>query len=785
MKDPDRVALSFLKRLAINQKSTKFTFQTFDDDKTRKTKRKTLNRIINAKGAEVKQALDELRKLNERGAGIFVCVNETNLKGRKKADIKRIRTIFQEDDHGHGLVNCPLDPHIVVETSPKKFHRYWLTNSIDLDEFNSIQQTMVDHYGSDPQAKDISRVLRVPGFLHQKDPGHPFEVRIISMSDSPRYKWDEIKEHFTSFNIDDHLIFGRGGQMLCEIATIQAAVERIDPDEDYDTWLKVGMALHHESAGGQDGLNVFNDWSQKGGKYQQGDCETKWDSFSANPRNVTVNTLYKLARERGWDGLPSCGNSEERQLLYVEQKRIFKRFNAKYRLCMIEGSIRFVARSKNQIGNISTQFFKPYELKMYNDDYLHIPKLRTDGSYEVKRVNVIDHIINPEIVTPNIKKYEGIKFEPVPGLIATIEMPDEADEQYNLYCGYKREPKQGEWLLIKKHIFEILVNRNKRHFNYILDYLAHMIQKPTKRPGVVIVFKSEQGAGKNVLLDEIVKMYGDAGAIITDREEIIGNFNSGIAHKMIMLLDEAVWGGEKKRRSILKGLVTGEFIRVNEKNVPRFTTKNYSRVIFTTNDDFIAPIEKGDRRFFTPVVDDKYCYKFDHENREKYFKALRREIAAGGICAMFYDLAKRDISKFHPMKMPKNHHASKAVSVISSLSSVEKWVFNCLYRGYISDDSETKKWEKGGFEISTVDLYYSYSEFCREINYRGELESQYKVSRDLRNILGADRQKKRIKKNTTWMLGFYNLHESRSTFENYLGTSIRWEDSAEIEDLLK
>ena len=67
----------------------------------------------------------------------------------------------------------PIEPHITVESSPGKYHRYILVEDAPLDEVEAVQQRLVDDFGSDPNAKDISRVLRLPGFDHMKNPASP------------------------------------------------------------------------------------------------------------------------------------------------------------------------------------------------------------------------------------------------------------------------------------------------------------------------------------------------------------------------------------------------------------------------------------------------------------------------------------------------------------------------------------------------------------------------------------------------------------------------------------
>ena len=172
---PDRDQAERFLRL-LDEDAERFTFQTFDDSKDRKDHR--LVRVLHGTLAEHWQ---ELCRLNEAGAGIFVTVQETDLRGRKKENIVRVRAIFQEADRP-GCPELPTPAHIEVESSPGKFHRYILLDDCPLDGFGPLQESLVESFGSDPNAKDLARVLRLPGFFHQKDPDRPHLVRITAES---------------------------------------------------------------------------------------------------------------------------------------------------------------------------------------------------------------------------------------------------------------------------------------------------------------------------------------------------------------------------------------------------------------------------------------------------------------------------------------------------------------------------------------------------------------------------------------------------------------------------
>ncbi len=66
---------------------------------------------------------------------------------------------------------------------------------------------------------------------------------------------------------------------------------------DYMTWVQVGMALKAE---GMD-VSVWDEWSRTdSGRYHEGECRRRWDTFGGSAAPVTGATIIKLARDRGW-----------------------------------------------------------------------------------------------------------------------------------------------------------------------------------------------------------------------------------------------------------------------------------------------------------------------------------------------------------------------------------------------------------------------------------------------------------------------------------------------------
>ena len=70
-------------------------------------------------------------------------------------------------------------------------------------------------------------------------------------------------------------------------------------NEDYDTWLKVGMSLHHEFDGGVDALDLWDEWSSTATNYAgREDLERRWASFGRPGRSLsTARWLLKVGRQ--------------------------------------------------------------------------------------------------------------------------------------------------------------------------------------------------------------------------------------------------------------------------------------------------------------------------------------------------------------------------------------------------------------------------------------------------------------------------------------------------------
>lgn len=177
------------------------TFQTFDDQKAGRVEPEVIHGTLEDHWAR-------LVRLNNAGAGIFVMVNPGDGKRRKEANVTAVNSVFLDLDGNDPLRlrDCHLQPHVITLTSidkegRKHFQAFWKLNPVPIngdlaerkDEFRRVQSAMCHHFDGDPAiTKDLNRVMRVPGFLHQKF--DPQVCQIVQVNSHEPYEYSEIKE---------------------------------------------------------------------------------------------------------------------------------------------------------------------------------------------------------------------------------------------------------------------------------------------------------------------------------------------------------------------------------------------------------------------------------------------------------------------------------------------------------------------------------------------------------------------------------------------------------------
>lgn len=320
--DYDRAAAEQFIRIIAGD--TPVTFQTFDDRERKDSagrnlpKDRKLSRILHG---NLTEHYEVLVQLNKQGAGVFMMINEGDGKGRETSNVTRARAIFVDlDEDGEAKLQTILAllgdarPHIVVQTSTERYHVYWIIEgNITLNDFKPLQEIFIQRFGGDPCVHDLPRVMRIPGFYHQK--GEPNQVIIVHQFDSKpfsaatltdiRNKHTQQRKQINLANTDDERLRQINLDALNGIAVganpdvVRDSLQHIDATP-YNNWIRVGLALKHEL--GDEGLSIWVAWSSTATSFVEGECESRWPALGNKSHGdiVTLGTIFHLAREGGW-----------------------------------------------------------------------------------------------------------------------------------------------------------------------------------------------------------------------------------------------------------------------------------------------------------------------------------------------------------------------------------------------------------------------------------------------------------------------------------------------------
>lgn len=248
---------------------------------------------------------------------------------------------------------------------------------------------------------------------------------------------------------------------------------------------------------------------------------------------------------------------------------------------------------------------------------------------------------------------------------------------YNLWRGFAVQPKKGSWTKLRRHIHDIICSGDSELDQYVMGWIARLIQRPGEQGEVALVFKGKRGVGKGTVGNVLLRILGQHGIYLTQSKHLVGNFNAHLRDAVLVFADEAFYAGDKQNESALKGLITDPYLTIEGKYQNAVTTKNVVHLLMASNEGWVVPAGEDERRYCVLEVSDRY--KQDHA----YFESIYQESKSGGMEAMLYDLLRFDLSNFNVRQVP--HTSALLDQKIRSLKPLHQWWFESLINGRVSE----------------------------------------------------------------------------------------------------
>jgi len=376
-------------------------------------------------------------------------------------------------------------------------------------------------------------------------------------------------------------------------------------------------------------------------------------------------------------------------------------------------------------------------------------------------------VISEFWIAPETTVYQGTGFTPYPSSQSIL----------NFWVGPIEPDISGDASLILNHLQEVVCSGDSVNFEYLIGYLAHMIQKPAEKPGVMIVLLGRQGTGKGMFFRLLQAIWKRTTLQVTDVDQVVGRFNACLERNFAVCMDEALFAGDRKALDRLKSLITEPQINIEQKYQPARSISSIHRFFAASNHDHFAHVELDDRRFVFLRVSDL------HQQDTAYFAKLIAAINdPSSVGALVHYLHRIDLTEFEVRKKPKTteHTAQK----IKSLQGFDRYWYEVLLFGNFDAGASSlydigKAWDEATF-IPSRDLVRYYSTFNKQAQRHQTIQSAEVIvsvqklcpsASPARQLHQLDNLTPKTQKRG---LQLPDLATSRNEFEKVIGGAIEW-----------
>lgn len=284
-----------------------------------------------------------------------------------------------------------------------------------------------------------------------------------------------------------------------------------------------------------------------------------------------------------------------------------------------------------------------------------------------------------------------IKFDP---------STTEDDGDYNLWQGF---PVEGVTVAhcpdypdtFKQYVTEALAPNEPEAAEYLINWLAHLIQKPWSKPGVAVAVNSrKKGTGKSILGEIMRRLCGRHYMRIASSKQLLGQFTGHLSDKVFVNAEESCFVGDQKANDALKSLITSETQYVESKNKDAYEVDSYTRLYITSNHAHFVQASADERRFLILNNDEsKHHQDTTFFSRVALVDLETGQAHADRARALFKFLLNRDISEFDVRKVPETEEmrAQKELS-LTPIEAFVRAVMQGHYTNNLIDPQPFEYW---------------------------------------------------------------------------------------------
>jgi RepB DNA-primase from phage plasmid len=412
--------------------------------------------------------------------------------------------VVDQDADKEKAGELPLPPHYVIESSPgNKQPVYVLAKAMRMEEACLYAKALQRFTSTDSGTGDVAHVWRVPGTLNwpskekvkRNRPRTPQPVRVLEpwqgeVIDAAALR-AKLGEHFQENErpVDDP-VTNIDWATSADREALLARLGRIGALEIIG-WFDVACIDKDNGDRSNHSCRVIMKLFELG--FSEGDvlalmlgteCAKRYTS-EEHLRDDIARLKQKKAKEELLD--------------YV------KRLNQNYAVVLMEGQVLIVREQDDVPHFISPAHFHLWhandtvEIQISHGKTKHTPVSRLWISHPARR------------------QYSRVVFDP----------RDTNPLHYNLWRGFAVTADASKGCdKFLAHIRANICSGNKEHFDWVMAFLAHMVQRPWEKPGVSLVLRGCEGVGKGFFAGVIGELCPQHYVVISQAAQLTGKFNA-------------------------------------------------------------------------------------------------------------------------------------------------------------------------------------------------------------------------------------------------------------------
>ena len=246
-----------------------------------------------------------------------------------------------------------------------------------------------------------------------------------------------------------------------------------------------------------------------------------------------------------------------------------------------------------------------------------------------------DQFVKLWLKDPTIRTYETFDFLPPPSIVPR--------DVVNTWSGFAAEgitdSHEGRPNMFVDHVRKLFGTNSQ----YIIKWLANIVQQPGKPTNVALVIVGGQGTGKTTTFELFMKkIIGSKyfGQTNNPENDLFSRFGFLRDSKVLIVIDDFNVGSIKMNSDPFKSYITGETVTYEAKGKMAIPLKNCMNFVLTTNKQDPVKLDADDRRYAILEVSEKL--KGNHAYFTKLYRYLENPANIRAVYELLMDI---DISK--------------------------------------------------------------------------------------------------------------------------------------------